>query len=85
MIVVRIELKSAVSAARNRELAAIVIANEGTGDTARGNYTAIATRVGGPTRRHYDGRVEGFPRKSRSVLELLRRALNAIHENGGLP
>lgn len=83
MIVVTIELRSAVSRDRDKVLGVVGIANDGTGDADRASYDAVASR--GPRGKSYVGRVEGFPKKSRSALELLRRALNAMHENGGLP
>lgn len=82
MISVRIDLGSAQSAARSRRLATVLIVNDGTGERGAGNYLVSATRDG---RRIYKADVKNFPRRSRSALELLRRALNAIHENGGLP
>lgn len=83
MIVVELHLKSAVSTTRDRLLGKVLIANDGTGLKNRGYYEVRAFR---PTSlRLHKGRVENFPRKSRSALELLRRALNALHDNGGLP
>lgn len=81
MIVVTLDLKSAISDDRSRRLGTVLIANEG-GDRRRANYDVRATRDG---KRVYNARVEAFPRGSRSALELLRRALNALHEKGELP
>lgn len=83
MIVVDIRLKSAVARSRDRLLGKVLIANDGTGLKNRGYYEVRAFR---PTSlRLHKGRVENFPRRSRSALELLRRALNALDEAGGLP
>jgi hypothetical protein len=82
VIRIEIHLVSAVHPDRSRFLGSVLIANDGTGDKSRGNYTAAATRDG---RRKYFGVVRGFPRRSRSALELLRRALNAIHQAEPLP
>ncbi|HEV8383016.1 MAG TPA: hypothetical protein VGQ29_15620 [Gemmatimonadales bacterium] len=82
MIVVTLDLRSALSSSRSRRLATITIANDGTGEDGRGNYHVMAQRRGGRAR--FAG-VRHFPRRSRSALELLRRALNALDENGGLP
>lgn len=82
MIRVTLRLESAVDARRDRTLAVVNIANKGSGTAARGNYLVAARRGGGRTR--FAG-VEGFPRRSRSALELLRRGLNALAEKGELP
>lgn len=81
MIVVEIVLRSAISRDRDRALGIVRIANVG-GTVQAGEYQVIAVRPHGRPR---VGRVVGFPRKSKSALELLRRALNALHEKGDLP
>jgi hypothetical protein len=84
MIVAEIRLQSARGASRNRKLGVVLIANDGSSNDGRvGHYTVAASR--GPRGKVYEARVENFPRHSRSALELLRRALNAIHDAGGLP
>lgn len=76
MIVVTVHLRSAVSSGRNRKLAIVTIANDGTGDAKTGHYN-VAAKIGDRGKMR-TGRVEGFPRKTKTVLELLRRALNEI-------
>jgi hypothetical protein len=83
MIRVHIELESALSPHRDRTLGWVTITNDGTSHSpSRGNYTVEARRPGG---RERVTAVRNFPRQSRSALELLRRALNALHEGGNLP
>lgn len=87
MIVCDVMLVSALGRHRDRQLGRIVISNIGTGTATRGNYVVMAGR-GKPTgkpKRTYSAMVNDFPRKSRSGLELLRRALNALHKQGELP
>jgi hypothetical protein len=79
MIVVTVELKSAISRTRDRTLGQVTIANDGTGTATRGNYLAVATGRGGRTLA--TARVEGFPRRSRHALRLLVRALKALYPN----
>ena len=55
----------------------VVIKNDGSGDEEIGNYDVEA--VGGGTRETYlRTRVQGFPRRTSSVLQLVRRAMNAL-------
>lgn len=82
MITVTVALHSAVHPRRSRELASIVIVNDGTGNSRQGNYQVAATRH---RRRVYRASVQDFPRRSRSALELLRRGLNALAAQGALP
>lgn len=76
MIVVTMYLRSAISTQRNRLLATVTIANDGTGDAKTGNYN-VKARVGSRGKMR-EARVEGFPRRTKTVLELLRRALNEV-------
>lgn len=77
MIRVHIELDSAITG-KTRSLAFIAIRNDVTGTARRGNYTVIARQARG--RKTYFASVKNFPRKSRSALELLRRALNELED-----
>ena len=81
MIRVTLDLDSALGADRDRLLGTVNIINVG-GDAQRGNYTVMARNGSGRLRYAV---VKNFPRKSRTALELLRRALNALHEQGNLP
>lgn len=56
-----------------RTLGTLHIANDGSGSLTRGNYnTKFYSKSG---RVFKKGRVENFPRKGKSVWELIRRAL----------
>lgn len=82
MILVDIVLHGAQTG-RVRRLGRVKIANDGTGGARRGNYVVVAWN--GRSRRPRGGYVEGFPRRSRSALELVRRALNDLSAKGRLP
>jgi len=82
MIIVTLQLRSARGRQHDKNLGTVLIANDGTGNAGRGHYNVVTSR--GPRAKKHHGRVENFPRDSRSALELLRRALNAVHENGEL-
>lgn len=81
MIVVEIVLRSAISRDRDRPLGTVEIGNV-SGTVDAGTYRVRAQR---PHGRERVATVVGFPRKSKSALELLRRALNALHDRGDLP
>lgn len=82
MIKITVDLVSARSADRNRRLGYIAIANRGDGSDSKGNYTIAVSKDGRNVR---EGEVLNFPRKSRSVFELLRRGLNDLHKRKQLP
>lgn len=77
MIVVKVELHSAVTGAVT-EIGRMVISNDGTGTSNRGNYDARLMRRGTVDRVQRRGRIEGYPRKSLSVWTLVARALQAV-------
>lgn len=78
MIVVRVELWPKGDEAKARPLGMVFVANDGTSRVrARGSYDVRAWgKKNRPLRRA--GRVENFPRRSRTVFDLLRRALGAL-------
>lgn len=87
MIVVKIELHSAITG-QIEEIGRMYIANDGTGGmAARGNYDVRVMRQGATEeyeswasvteRAQRRARVENYPRLSLSVWELVRRALDA--------
>jgi hypothetical protein len=83
VIRVRLELVSARGRQFDKTLGTANIANTGTGSRANGDYVvALWNGAHGRMRR---GSVRGFPRKSRSAWELLRRALNDLHELKEIP
>lgn len=75
MIVVKIELHSACTR-KVTELGRVEIINDGTGSELRGNYDVH--RIGQHSRWLGVGRVENHPRKSRTIFNLLRKALEAL-------
>lgn len=77
MIVVRVELHSAPTG-QVSEIGRMVIANDGTGDRLRGNYTARLMRRGSPTAVLRVGEVKDHARLSYSVWVLVAKALAAV-------
>lgn len=80
MIVVRVELKSAISSSRDAEIARVLISNIG-GTDEHGDYRCVSLR--GRSRGELDklrvnrvGNVRGHPRKREHVLNLVAKALN---------
>jgi hypothetical protein len=76
MIKVKIVLHSARTGEKSL-LGDVVIWNDGTGTTKRGNY-GFLVRGRKATKILAKGEVRDFPRKSRTAVELLKRCLNAI-------
>lgn len=75
MIVVTVELRSAISHTRNKVLGVLTIANDGTGNDTTGNYRARLTGVRG---RSIDTcMIKGFPRKRLLGWDLVYRVLRA--------
>jgi len=75
MIVVNVDLKSAISTTRDRHLATLHISNTATGTKTRRNYAVRAFGPAGkPGKR---GEVLDYPAEDVSVLNLVRRALEA--------
>lgn len=90
MIVVKIELWSALTG-KVSEIGRMYIANDASGDAARGNYDVAVCRKGNTHRpmfageptmaglpaaaRH--GRVEDYPRRSYNVWRLISRAIRS--------
>lgn len=77
MLEIRIDLVPYGRESGRRELGRLRIVNDGTGDYLIGNYTVNAEVHHIPDR-VWLGRVEGFERRDRDVLDLLRLALNAL-------
>lgn len=75
MILVKIELHSAVTG-KMTELGRLKIVNDGTGTKDRGNYNV--TKIGKNGRVLSGARVEDHPRLSRSIFNLIRKALEAL-------
>lgn len=82
MIVVKVELVSAVDPSRSQELGRMYIANDDTtGDPTRGDYTVGVCRKG-ETRAPWDGgkmtrtgEVKNYPRLAYNMWRLITRAL----------
>jgi hypothetical protein len=88
MLVVRVELHSAITR-HTTEIARMIIANDGTGDSTRGNYWARAAKGETPENmlpaaimhasrklRHVE--VKDYPRYSKHVWNLVARVLAAM-------
>lgn len=67
---------------RSRVLGELFITNDGTGTRERGNYRVTLRRGAGKLR---CTDVHDFPRKTSSVFQLLRWALNEFHKEKNLP
>ena len=79
MIVVNVQLKSAIHRSRDRELARVLISNEG-GTATFGDYKCVSLR--GRSTEQLDRRVvqrrgfvENHPRQAEHVLNLVAKAL----------
>ena len=80
MIVVSVQLDSAISPTRDKELARVLIANESTGTDTHGNYRCVSLRGQGKAQLdkrvvQRRGLVENHPRKAEHVLNLVAKAL----------
>lgn len=78
MILVKIELVSAIHPSRSRELGRIKIVNDGSGTSNRGNYIAQLMRRGTTDKVLKTTVIQNYPRNAYSVWELVRRILQAI-------
>ena len=85
MIVVSVQLDSAISPTRDRELARVLIANEGSGtaDDSLHDYSCVSLR--GRSKEQLDrrvvqrrGKVTNHPRQAEHVLNLVAKALIAM-------
>jgi hypothetical protein len=80
MLVIKVEMWPGGDGMRRRELGRMKIANTGSsGDPKRGNYRVNLMRKGNKTVQR-TCRVDNYPRLSYPVWELVRRALNTLHE-----
>lgn len=83
MLVVNVQLKSAISPTRDKELARVLIANEGTGTATLGDYSCVSLRGRGKSQLdkrvvQRRGRVVNHPRQAEHVLNLVAKALIAM-------
>ena len=85
MIVVNVHLDSAISSTRDKELARVIIANEGSGtpDDTLHDYSCVSLR--GRSREQLDKRVAqrrgvvtNHPRQAEHVLNLVAKALTSM-------
>lgn len=84
MIVVTVELHSAITG-KVTTLGQAIIANDGTGSSTRGNYTAKIGRKGQTLEQTWSkpqrtGTVTNYPRLSLTIWHLVRRALDACYQ-----
>ena len=85
MIRITCELWTGGDHKRKRLLGVMSITNDGTGTRTRGNYRVMLRRgtLGRGKLRCIE--VYDFPRKTSSVFQLMRWALNALHKEKNLP
>ena len=76
MIRVTVELVSAITG-KVTHLGTAIIANDGTGTRASGNYWATFSRRGQPAKTWRAGEVKDFPRQRLLAWDLLFRALRS--------
>ncbi len=76
MIVVTVELWPGGSNVGRKTLGRCIIANDGTGEDYRGNYTFTLSGKRGGTLR--DGEVKAFPRRRKDVWSLLMLCLKEV-------
>jgi hypothetical protein len=80
MIVVDMELHSALSSSNDANLCRVEIANDGTGGSSRGNYNVrLFARNNGRLIR--SARVENWPRNSLPAWRLLAAAMEALSKD----
>lgn len=78
MIVVKVELHSAVTG-QITEIGRLTIANDGTSlDKKKGNYNIKLMKRGTGDNVLKEGRVEEHPRLSQSIWKLVKKALKAV-------
>ena len=82
MIVVSVQLDSAISPSRDKELARVLISNIG-GDDVHGDYMCVSLRGRGKEqldmeRPNRTGVVKHHPREREHVLNLVAKALNEM-------
>lgn len=75
MIVIKIELVSAIHPSRSREIGRMEIGNDGAGTEERGDYVVRLMRRGTIDRVQKTAAVKNFPRISTPVWSLVARAL----------
>lgn len=85
MIVLTATLLNANGRAFDVPLGVVTIINDGSGTMDRGNYRVSLKTDGRRRGKVRMADVIGFPRRSRSTWEILRRALNEMAERGVLP
>jgi hypothetical protein len=72
MIVVTVELKSAISSSRDKLLGTLLITNDGTGSETRGNYDVLFRGAKGGSGK--SGKVSEYPRNDVAIWNLIRQA-----------
>lgn len=78
MILIKIELMSAVDEKRNREIGRMVICNDGTGHEMRSDYIVQLMRRGTRDKVLKTAEVKDYPRLSIPVWHLVARALKNL-------
>lgn len=79
MIVTTMDLRSAISSDRDDNLCTVVISNDGTGSSSKGNYDVkLFARSNGRLIR--TARVEAWSRNAHPAWRLLAAAMKALEE-----
>lgn len=81
MIRVTVELLPQGDESRKKHLGTAIIANTGSGNVTRGNYTVSLSMRGKPNTIWKRGEVRGFPRKRLGAWDLLYLALHSVVGN----
>lgn len=78
MILIKIELISAIHPSRSRELGRLVLTNDGKGTDKRCNYKAELMRRGTKDTVLKSTTIMNYPRHAYTVWELIRRVLQEL-------
>ena len=78
MIVITIELWPGGKEELKKPLGTMKIINDGTGTQSRGNYKVLLSTWNSPNRKWREGKITGFPRKSKGPYDLIYRGLRKI-------
>lgn len=78
MIFVRAKLESSIDSSRDDQLCVVTIANDGTGDKARGNYKVCLYSRGRNPRLIRSALIEDWPREREPAWRLIQKAFEVL-------
>lgn len=81
MIIVNVNLKSAISSTRDTSLAVVHITNDGTGNQTRRNYTVELFSRGDNPRLIRKRKIENWPAKAKPAWRLIAEAFKQLELN----